>query len=119
MMCQRYFEKSAPQGTAITVNNAGGIYPVYPLTIPNGAYYATIKYSVTKRATPTVTTYPYTTATNTTRWSNDVGTDFAANSATVGGGQESMFSVVNLSGGSFTTGTQYIVIGSWYAAAEL
>ena len=89
-------------------------------SIPTGAYYATVNFVVTKRANPTVTLYGYTTPSNTTRWSNDVGTDYAANSATTPNGpREWGFNVANTSGGTLTVGSQKLIIGNWYASAEL
>jgi hypothetical protein len=64
--------------------------------------------------------FPYTTPTNTTRWSNDSGTDYAANSATIPNGtKEWGFNVANTSGGTLTVGSQKLIIGGWYASAEL
>lgn len=119
LLCERYFRKSNPYTSAITNNNTVDIFPVQTTSIANGEYYATVKYPFHMRAAPTVTTYPYTTASNTGRGSNDVGTDFAANSANVGSSQESYFAVRNNSGGALTIGSQKFVFFGWYADAEL
>jgi hypothetical protein len=119
-LCQRYFEKSAGQSTSISASSQTTLIANVPSTsIANGAYYFNAKFSVTKRAQPSVTTYPYTTPSNTTALSNDQGTDFAANSAQVGVVNDSMFAVRNQSGATITTGAQLIIIGNWYASAEL
>jgi hypothetical protein len=87
-------------------------------SIANGIWYLTIPFKVTKRAAPTVTTYPYTTASNTGRFSNNVGTDYGASSAAAGGIYDSQFNVQNNSGGTLSIGSG-IVFGSWFASAEL
>jgi len=120
-LCQRYFEKSAQQATPIlTASDATFTVTNIYNNIANGNYYATVPFVVTKRASPTVVLYPYTTPTNTARWSNDGGTDYAANSAaTPNGPKEFGFSVANSSGGTLTAGSQKLIIGGWYASAEL
>jgi hypothetical protein len=120
MLCQRYFEKSAGQSTSISASSQNTLIANVPSTsIANGVYYYNAKFAVTKRTSATVTTYPYTTPSNTTRLSNDNGTDFGANSGNVGIATDSMFAINNLSGGAITTGAQLIIIGNWYASAEL
>ena len=120
-LCQRYFEKSSQQATAIlTATDSNFLVTNLYNNIGTGQYYATVTFVVTKRASPTVVLYPYTTPTNTTRWSNDSGTDYAANSATIPNGtKEWGFNVANTSGGTLTVGSQKLIIGNWYASAEL
>jgi len=119
-LCQRYFEKSVGQSFAISASGQNTLIANIPSTsIANGVYYYNAKFAVTKRTSATVTTYPYTTPSNTTRLSNDNGTDFGANSGNVGIATDSMFAINNLSGGAITTGAQLIIIGNWYASAEL
>lgn len=119
-LCQRYFEKSVGQPTSISASSQNTLIANVPsASIANGVYYYNAKFSVTKRISATVTTYPYTTPSNTTRLSNDAGTDFGANSANVPIATDSMFAVQNSSGGTITTGAQLIIIGNWYASAEL
>jgi hypothetical protein len=120
-LCQRYFEKSANQAVAIlTANDSGYLITNLYNNIATGNYYATVTFAVSKRVNPTVVLYPYTTPTNLTRWSNDVGADYGANSATTPNGpKEWGFNVSNTSGGTLTVGTQKIIIGNWYASAEL
>jgi hypothetical protein len=120
-LCQRYFEKSSQQATAIlTASDSNFLITNLYNNIGTGQYYATVTFVVTKRASPTVVLFPYTTPTNTTRWSNDSGTDYAANSATIPNStKEWGFNVANTSGGTLTVGSQKLIIGGWYASAEL
>jgi hypothetical protein len=119
-LCQRYFEKSAAQGVAITLaNQTSWIIPVFSTSIANSINYGNINFSVTKRASPTVSVYPYTTPTNLSRVSSDGGTDLADNSGVVNTFQDSGFSISNTTGGSLTTGSQCMFIANWYASAEL
>lgn len=120
-LCQRYFEKSAAQTRAIGASNESAfVAPVYSTTVPNSAYYARVDYKVLKRAAAVVTCYPYTTPGNTGRLSNDTGGDLAASSASTSGvTTDSGFAIQNLSGGALTTGGQQIIIGGWYASAEI
>jgi hypothetical protein len=117
-LCQRYFEKSVSIDTAILTNTVATFYGNMQSSIANGIWYLTIPFKVTKRAAPTVTTYPYTTASNTGRFSNNVGTDYGASSAAAGGIYDSQFSVQNNSGGTLSVGSG-IVFGSWFASSEL
>ena len=119
-LCQRYFEKSVDVGTSITANlQTSWSQPIYSTTVANATYYGRCSFSVTKRASPIVTIYPYTTATNTTRVSSGGGADFGANSAVAGIITSTGFSVNNTSGGTITTDSQLITLGNWYASAEL
>ncbi|CAB4144572.1 hypothetical protein UFOVP456_50 [uncultured Caudovirales phage] len=117
-LCQRYFEKSVNIDTAIFTNTIATFYGNMQSSISNGSWYLTIPYKVTKRAAPTVVTYPFTTATNGGRFSNNGGIDYGANSAAAGGIYDSQFSIQNNSGGALAVGAG-IVFGSWFASAEL
>jgi hypothetical protein len=117
-LCQRYFEKSYLQSTAVATANGANVF-VYPGTsISNGSWYLTIPFKVTKRAAATVTTYPFTTPANTNRFSNNSGTDYGANSAVPAEMTDERFSIYNNSGGALTVTAQYIY-GAWSASAEL
>jgi hypothetical protein len=120
-LCQRYFEKSTAQSTPIlSASDATFLVTNLYNNIVTGNYYATVTFVVTKRASPTVVLFPYSTPTNTTRWSNDNGADYPANSATIPNGtKEWGFNVANTSGGTLTVGSQKLIIGGWYASAEL
>lgn len=62
MLCQRYYEKSYPQGTNPGAVNflTGALYHIGMITNPSsGRRAATIPYKVTKRGIPAVTTYDY------------------------------------------------------------
>ena len=122
IMCQRYFEKSASESRAIlAVNESSALIITAATSIANGAYYARIPFAVTKRTVPTVVCYPYSTPTNTGRLSNDTGGDYGAGSATSGAAQAfaTSFSIYNNSGGTLTVGSQQLILGGWYASAEL
>jgi hypothetical protein len=117
-LCQKYFEKSYLQSTAVATASGANVF-VYPGTsISNGSWYLTIPFKVTKRAAATVTTYPYTTPANTNRFSNNSGTDYGANSAVPAEMTDERFSIYNNSGGALTVTAQYIY-GAWSASAEL
>ena len=118
VLCQRYFEKSVSQATAVQIATQANFYGNMQASIATGIWYMTLSFNVTKRAAPTVTTYPYTTPTNTNRFSNNVGSDYGADSASVGGIYDSQFSIQNNSGSTLTVGSG-IVFGSWFATAEL
>ena len=117
-LCQRYFEKSVSQATAIQTSGQATFYAIQLTSITNSIWYLTIPFKVTKRAAPSVTTYPYTTATNTNVFSNNSGTDYASGSASAGGIYDTQFSIQNNSGGTLAVGAG-IVFGSWFASAEL
>ncbi len=116
-LCLRYFEKSVPMGRAITQGpNTSWFIPLS--SVPNGAIYFQAMFTQRKRVTPTVTTYPFTTPANTGRWSNNLGTDYGAGSASVSNGTDGSVQIFNGSGVSLTIG-QNLVWGGWYADAEL
>ncbi len=116
-LCMRYFEKSVAMGRPITLG--GNTSWFVPFTsVGNGAVYFQVMFAQRKRVTPTVTTYPFTTPSNTGRWSNNAGTDYGANSAGTSNGNEVSVQVFNASGGTLTIG-QNLVFGGWYADAEL
>jgi hypothetical protein len=122
VLCQRYFEKSysystAPATSSITAGIENKIVPSN--TIANGQNYGVTRFKVLKRTTPTITTYPFTTGTNTGRVSDDSsGTDLAASSGSTRFANDSSFTTFNGSGGSVTTVTQSISF-HWSADAEL
>jgi hypothetical protein len=123
VLCQRYYEKSAPYASLPQqANDANYLFPNMQTTlgVPNGGYYGEVLFKVPKRTVPTITTYPYTTPSNTGRSSNDVGTDYAASSAVIPNGpKEWGFDVCNQSGGALTVGSQNLIIMGWMADAEI
>lgn len=120
-LCQRYFEKSASPSRAILLSSEQSFVAVYPnASIPNNSYYAYVSFKVNKRTTPDPVCYPYSTPANTSRLSNDAGVDYGASSATTTDLRTDVgFWVRNVSGGALTVGAQQIIIGGWYASAEL
>ena len=103
IQCQRYYEKSYPQTTAVPTNasNAGYVACLTSVTVANGNVYGFVKFSVTKRVSATVVTYSYGSSTVSTA-SNLAGTDLAASSCFVNISSDSAFIVQNTSGAAIT-----------------
>jgi len=121
-LCQRYFEMSYDQGTAIQTNTGVGRSFIIDQATSSTATYgsADIPFKVTKRATPAVTLYRQDgSSTNPNYWIWYYGgTNYAA--FTVNNQAQNKFSVSpsgSLSG--LTTGAAVIYIGHWTASAEL
>ena len=122
--CQRYFETNF-SGVAIPTN----LYPYYTTAIVGSNTYAgganaaqqilgPIMYRVTKRASPTVTIYSWSSS-STERVSNGwTGADFAANSGRLNISAYDGFSFYNNTGSNISTGG-YSVIFNYTASAEL
>ena len=116
--CQRYFETtyfSTP--TAVPTNASNGYIPIPSAAVANGAQYAFVPFKVTKRASPTVTTYSYTSST-TSAASGLSGTDLAASSGVSAGATASHFWLANSSGASITPATGGFLI-HYAATSEL
>jgi hypothetical protein len=79
--------------------------------------YARIDFEVEMRTTPTLVTYPYTTTTNTNRWSDNTGTDLAALSASIYALDSKGALIYNniTAAGTITTAGNSTLIGHWYA----
>jgi hypothetical protein len=100
--CQRYFETTYfSSSVAVPTNATGGYIPIPSAAIGAGSQYAFVPFKVTKRASPTVTTYSYTSST-TSKVSNLGGTDLAVSSGVPAGATASHFWLSNDSGGSIT-----------------
>jgi len=122
--CQRYFETNF-SGVTIPTNN----YSYYSIAIVGSNTYAggagasqqivgPFTYRVTKRASPTVTIYSWSSS-STERVSNGwTGADFAANSGKLNISGYDGFSFYNNSGSNITTGG-YSLIFNYTASAEL
>lgn len=120
-LCQRYFEKSYSLDVAPQTNgDSAGIIlgKVGDNTIENNEEYGTVQYLVAKRALPSITIYPYTTASNTGRVSDAAGTDLAASSGTIPYSNVRSFVVRNGSGGTLVA-VRKGVIFHFAADAEL
>jgi hypothetical protein len=119
-LCQRYFEKSDNQATAILTNSRQTVSVREATNIPDQVPIGQqIFYAVTKRASGTVTTYPYSTASNINRVSNGVGADYGASSGSAAGLTDAGFYVYNNSGGTLTVSANQTIIFNWYSSAEL
>jgi hypothetical protein len=118
--CQRYFRKSYQQSQAPASASVGEglIVSATNATVANNDYYNSVNYSYVMRTSPTVTIYPYTTPTNTSRVSNGGGTDLAAGSGTVVISTDSGFFLKNGSGGSVSSSLG-VVLFHYTANAEL
>jgi hypothetical protein len=118
-LCQRYYEKSYPQGTAVPTNltNGGYAFASTTVAIANTLTYANVKFAVTKRTSATINTYSFTSSTASVA-STAAGTDLAANSGAVNIPSDSSFTIYNNSGGNITPATGGFVI-HWAASAEL
>ena len=101
-LCQRYYQKSYPQTTAVPTNTTllGQIFGA-GTTVVNNAYVVNVALQVTMRTIPTVTIYSYTSST-TAAISTAGGTDLAANSGTTNFIGDRNFVVSNTSGGTIT-----------------
>ena len=116
-MCQRYFQKSYPQGIAPATNStlSGGVSSGQG-SAGIGANWNGVRLPVVMRTAPTVTMYSYTSSTVNTI-SNAAGTDQAANSGTAAGAGDAGFLVFNNAGAIVTTLNGTII--HYKAEAEL
>ena len=120
--CQFFFQKSAAYSTAPGTANdasAGNSQLVSFTSVPNNAYYASIRFPFNMFKIPTITLYPYATPANINRWSNGIGADYSANSAVANTFGTQGFQVQNTSGVPLVIDAQQICFGGWYASAEL
>jgi hypothetical protein len=125
---KRIFLQDLPYGTSTgtatfpatpttpVVGESGCYWPV-TTTILTGVAYARIDFEVEMRTTPTLVTYPYTTTTNTNRWSDNTGTDLAALSASIYALDSKGALIYNniTAAGTITTAGNSTLIGHWYA----
>lgn len=119
--CQRYFEKSYDYSIPLgTVTGNGMESKVLPSnTIAIGQRYGKVYFKVSKRtSTMSITIYPYSTPSNTSRASTPSAADLAANSAAVSFVGQSGFDVYNNSGTALTTDGSAVIF-HWSVNAEL
>lgn len=120
-LSKRWFQKdflySTPVGTPLTHSASSIRLSTQASPVNNGLYYVDIDFEVEMRVPPTVTTYPNTVVTNTSRWSDNGGGDLAANSAVASGTDTKSFLVLNNSGATISFSNGY-VIGHWFADCE-
>jgi hypothetical protein len=118
-LCQRYYEKSYNQsvapGTSTTLANEY-LFIYAAATVPSTYSIGKVKFSVTKRAAPTVNTWGK--DGTATVCNNDAGTNFAANSANPANISDNGFEIANTSGGALTI-TYNTIYTAWAATAEL
>lgn len=109
-LCQRYYEKSFPYGTAPAQNVGSTLGAAYATgQVLNQAFSTNVTFAVSKRAAPTVTTYSTNAATANWYSSTDTPT---ASTANIG---DSAFAL--LGNTTVTAGVGYSI--HWQAAAEL
>lgn len=117
MLCKRYYENSCPVGTTPNTTASATTHSILSTSVATGSYYFETTFKVQKRAVPTVATWPYTTPSANAVWSNNVGTDYGAASATPVA-TTSGFILTN-SFGSALAITATAMIGGWSASCEL
>jgi hypothetical protein len=113
-LCQRYYEKSYPQAVDPgTANSVGSM--THRVTGSQKAFYGSnIKFSTTKRATPTMTVYSTNSGTVDKVYRLELGSDFAVNFL-VGMGENSGGNIWLVSNRADGEGLEY----HWVADAEL
>ena len=97
-LCQRYYEKSYDQGTALATSTATGLRNFYATGILNNYKFASIPFSVSKRAASTVVIYSRSGLVGSVS-DGDEANYLAASAANVGTGS---FQVLNSSGSTMT-----------------
>jgi len=113
-LCQRYYEKSYNQ--SVTPGTASVGISGFATSTTSGYNFGSIKFAVTKRADPTVSTWSFNGTAG--RVADGNGSDLAANSASINQAKETGFNLNNNSGGTLTfAGNNYLV--NWAASAEL
>ena len=113
-LCQRYYEKSFPQGTAPAYSGAYQ-WTVGTAYLSTAISIASIQFKVTKRASPTLVTYGLTTS----GW-RYYAAGWKFTTSMVGAANESGFSAE--SGGGVSVLAQYdscLIGGNWTAEIEL
>jgi hypothetical protein len=116
--CQRYYQKSYAQGTAVPTNSTlAGSQSLANVSVADQAFIGYQYLPVVMRIAPTVTIYSYTSSTA-ARVSNGNGTDLAANSGLAGGIADRGYYVYNGSGGSISAANGGYLF-HYQASAEL
>ena len=109
-MCERYYEKSFPFGTAPAQNTGATLGAAYAVgQILNQAFSTAVTFAVTKRAAPTITTFAPDAAT--ANWSTNATTPTAA-TANIG---DSGFALIGNT--AVTAGNSYSI--HWTASADI
>jgi len=115
--CQRYYEKSGVfTGTPGAAASLGEIWFPNGTIIPGESWQAP-RFAVTKRSSPSVTTYSYNGTTS--RAADNNGTDYVANSAEVWRADASGFVIRNAGASNMTVAAVRWVYCNWAASAEL
>ena len=103
-LCQRYYQKSYPQGTTVPTNStSAGVVFVPGSSVASTAYFAQVFLPITMRTAPTVTIYSQVSSTVSVVSSAN-GADLAASSGVANLIGDRGFTVQNSSGGTITAG---------------
>ena len=114
-LCQRYFEKSYDLGTVAGAANENGMAITWAASVSN--YYSfSAKFSVSKRATPTVTIYNPSSGTTSEMRNTDTGGAVTV-AGISNGGQTAPFGFLYSSSAVSADGNRYST--QWTASAEL
>ena len=122
--CQRYYEKSYPASSAVPTGSVlGTLISLGTQTYVGGTganqmQAGQVYFKVTKRATPTVTIYSWTSSTVGAVSTGWTGADLAANTGTMGDATVNGFTIYNGSGSNVTT-NGYAILFQFAASAEL
>jgi len=118
-LCQRYYEKSYKQGEGAGTASRGTV-AAFVSSVASGYVYGNVRYTVTKRATPTVTIYSYNGTVD--RVSDGNGVNLAADAlviaSTTNFSSDTSFVYQNNSGGTISPGGNNILF-NYIASAEL
>ena len=125
-LCQRYYEKSYAQATAVPTNSQVGYVTC---ALGSTTYFGgstgdisqnlnTVFFKVTKRTTATITTYSYASSTTSMAGNGWTGADLAAGTATISSPDANGFTVYNASGANRTVNPGAVIF-HFAASAEL
>ncbi len=116
-MCRRFCWKNVDLSVVPFTTTTARPY-IIEGDVTTGRYYIAENFPFPLFKTPTITSWPYTTATNTGRSSNGGGSDYGANSAVTSGNTNS-FNIQNNSGGTLTNSGNNLFFLGLLAEAEL
>ena len=125
-LCQRYYEKSYSTNVKVPTNTAGD-YVTFSIGSTTYGYNANggfsqnldyVYFVVSKRTTPTIVTYSYTSSTPNTASNAWTGADYASGSAAVAALGSNGFTIYNASGSTITV-SPFAIGCHFSASAEL
>jgi hypothetical protein len=119
-LCQRYYEKSYNDSVSVPTNTSNAGYAFATLqsgTIASSAVFGAVRFKESKRSSPTIKVYSYTSST-VNAVSNAAGTDLAASSGVPASIGTNGFTVLNNSGAAITPSLGGFIF-HWSADSEL